>query len=107
MIEDSEMDAELILHELRRSDLDPTTAMVHSPDGLDAALEEDWHVIVCDQSLPGWSGAEALAIAMERAPETPFIIVSGTVGEEAVVKALKAGARDCVMKTNLRRLGPV
>ncbi len=107
MIEDSEMDAELILHELRRSDLDPTTAMVHSAGSLEAALEEDWNVVVCDQSLPGFSGSEALSIVMERRPEVPFIIVSGTVGEEAVVKALKAGARDCVMKTNLRRLGPV
>jgi two-component system sensor histidine kinase UhpB len=108
MVEDSAADAELVLHELRRAGYAPDAVIVDSGKELAAALSRrEWSVIISDHSLPGFTATEALHAATEQAPETPFIIVSGTVGEEAVVEALKAGARDCVMKGNLARLGPV
>jgi PAS domain S-box-containing protein len=64
-------------------------------------------VILCDFALPGFGAREALEIVQEREVEAPFIILSGSIGEEAAVEALKAGARDCVLKTNLARLAPV
>jgi diguanylate cyclase (GGDEF)-like protein len=63
------------------------------------------HVVLCDYSIPGFSGREALKIVRERAPGTPFIFVSGTIGEERAVECLREGAIDYVLKDNPRRLG--
>ncbi|MGH3025539.1 MAG: response regulator, partial [Gaiellaceae bacterium] len=107
-IEDSEADAELECIELRRSGFEVQLTRVDSLDALVQALRRGgWDLILCDHNLPGFSSKEALATARAEDPEVPFVILSGTIGEEAAVDALKSGARDVVIKTNLSRLGTV
>ena len=108
LVEDSETDAELVLVELRRGGFDPTPQRVDNEAQLREALAEHVaEIVLCDHGLPGFSSKEALRIARDSAPDVPFVILSGTIGEEAAVQALKAGARDVVLKTNLARLGAV
>ena len=107
-IEDSEADAELERIELRRSGFDVELTRVDSLDALVQALQRGgWDLVLCDHNLPGFSSKEALATTQAEDPEVPFVILSGTIGEEAAVDALKSGARDVVVKTNLSRLGTV
>src|SRR5262249_55639727 len=74
-------------------------------EGFLSALEQVRpQVIVSDFSLPRFDGLRALAIAVERVPETPFLFVSGTIGEERAIDALRSGATDYVLKSNLSRL---
>jgi PleD family two-component response regulator len=74
--------------------------------GLEAQVDEfKPHVILCDYSIPGFSGREALKVVRERVPGTPFIFISGTIGEERAVECLREGAADYVLKDNPRRLG--
>lgn len=78
---------------------------VKSEDELRAALQaERWDVVICDDELPGLDGFRALRLAKELVPTTPFILLSGTPGEEAAVDAIRAGAEDYVLKRNLTRL---
>jgi PAS domain S-box-containing protein len=108
VVEDSVYDAELVAHELTRSGYDLRHERVDSAELLVAALAgQRWDVILCDYNLPGFGAMEALEIVRERAIDTPLIVLSGSIGEEAVVEALKAGALDCVLKSNLPRLIPV
>jgi PAS domain S-box-containing protein len=80
---------------------------VVSRDDFVAALEAGgYDIILSDYSLPGFDGREALALAREKRPEVPFLFVSGTIGEDAAVEALKNGATDYVLKTRLVRLVP-
>lgn len=107
LVEDSEDDAKLLLMELRRGGWDVTHKRVESAHTLVAALSEGpWDFIISDYSMPQFTGVAALAIARERAPETPFMLISGTVGEETAVQAMKAGANDYLFKGNLYRLSP-
>lgn len=107
MIEDSEDDALLIRRELERTGVAAAFHCVQDADGLRAALDgAEWDVVLSDHSMPGFGSAEALAILRARNPDTPLIIVSGAIGEEAAVAALKAGANDCVRKDSLGRLAP-
>jgi PAS domain S-box-containing protein len=76
------------------------------PDFLGALAKEEFDVILSDYTMPGFNGVEALALARERRPETPFIFVSGTIGEDAAIEALKKGATDYVLKHRLMRLIP-
>jgi DNA-binding NtrC family response regulator len=71
-----------------------------------AALEEDLDLILSDYTMPGFSGRDALTIAREKRPEVPFLFVSGTIGEDTAVEALKNGATDYVLKHRLMRLIP-
>ena len=71
-----------------------------------AALEEDLDLILSDYTMPGFSGREALLLAREKRPDVPFLFVSGTIGEDAAVEALKNGATDYVLKHRLMRLIP-
>jgi PAS domain S-box-containing protein len=105
MVEDSALDAELITAQLLRAGLAFTAHRTWSHDGMCEALErETFDVILADHVLPGFDGDTALTIAGERAPQTPFIFVSGTLTEELAVQALKRGARDYVVKSRLQRL---
>ena len=70
------------------------------------ALDEDLDLILSDYTMPGFSGREALLLAREKRPEVPFLFVSGTIGEDAAVEALKNGATDYVLKHRLMRLIP-
>ena len=108
LVEDSEADAELVLVELRRGGYDPVAKRVDNEAQLREALAEGVpEIVLCDHGLPNFSSREALRIVRDSAPDVPFVILSGTIGEEAAVEALKAGARDVVLKTNLARLGAV
>src|SRR5438067_1839310 len=103
--EDVAADAELEIRELKRAGLRVTPRIVDRPDDFVAALREFTpHVILSDFSMPGFDGMEALALAQEISPDTPFVFVSGTIGEEYAIRALKGGATDYVLKTNLVRL---
>jgi two-component system cell cycle sensor histidine kinase/response regulator CckA len=111
-VEDQDDDVQLVLREIRRCGYDVPEdgwARVQTAAALEAALKKSgapWDIIVSDFNMPGFSGPEALALCKERLVGTPFIIVSGTVGEEQAVTALRAGARDFISKLNLARLGP-
>jgi len=107
LVEDSHDDALLLLHELRRCDYDPVFERVEAPAAMQAALDgQTWDVIIADYSLPRFSAMAALELCKERGIDAPFIIVSGTVGDEKAVAAMKAGAHDFLAKGNLARLGP-
>ncbi len=71
-----------------------------------SALDEDLDLILSDYTIPGFSGRDALLLAQEKRPEVPFLFVSGTIGEDAAVEALKNGATDYVLKHRLMRLIP-
>ncbi len=111
LVEDSALDAELILRELRRAGFAPQHRRVASAGELRAALRgERWEVVLSDHALPGFSGPEALAVvrgdADPEARDLPFLIVSGAIGEETAVEAMRAGAHDYILKDRLGRLGP-
>ena len=107
MIEDSEDDTALLVRELRRGSYDVTYERVDTPAAMSSALnKEKWDLVISDHSMPHFSGAAALKLLRQTESDVPFIFVSGTMGEEAAVAALKDGAQDYVMKTNLKRLVP-
>jgi signal transduction histidine kinase len=107
LVEDSEDDAELVLFELRRQGFAPLATRVETGPDLEHALAQGgWHLVVSDHNLPAFSSAEALRIVKQRAPELPFIVVSGSIGAEYAVEAMRAGASDFVIKTKLHRLAP-
>ena len=107
MVEDVSADAELELRELRRAGLHFSARIVEIETDFRKELESfDPHVILSDFSLPRFNGMEALSISRELRPDIPFIFVSGTIGEENAVAALKNGATDYVLKTNLKRFAP-
>ena len=106
LIEDSEDDALLTLRALRRAGMELESLRVQDAAGLAVALEQSWDVIISDFSLPGFSGLAALAMCRACDAQVPFILMSGIVGEEMAVAAMKAGANDYVMKDNMARLAP-
>ncbi|QSE98818.1 PAS domain S-box protein [Fulvivirga lutea] len=103
IVEDSVDDYELILRVINRSGLNAETKRVESPTELRDALKDnkDWNLIISDYSLPGFNAIEALRITKEINPHIPFILVSGTVGEETAVEAMKMGADDFILKDNI------
>jgi PAS domain S-box-containing protein len=108
VIEDSVYDAELVVHELTQNGYELQSERVDSAELLQAALDrQTWDVILCDYNLPGFGAMQALEIVKGRGIDAPLIVLSGSIGEEAVVEALKAGALDCVLKSNMPRLIPV
>lgn len=105
MVEDSALDAELIERELQRAKLDCSLHRVQTERDLRAALEStDPDVILADYNLPDFDGISALKIARAVVPRTPFIFVSGSIGEERAVQALREGATDYILKDRLSRL---
>jgi PAS domain S-box-containing protein len=105
MIEDSEEDAALTIRALRRGGFDLNYHRVQTGAAMTAALDEGgWDLVIADYSMPQFSGLEALKLTRERGLDLPFILVSGTVGEDVVVEAMKAGANDYVLKNDLTRL---
>jgi signal transduction histidine kinase len=107
MAEDSELDAKLVLHEVRSKGYALETHRVDCDVEFRAALEsQEWDLILCDYSMPGFDGLAALRIYQEAGLDIPFILVSGTVGEDIAVEAMRAGAHDYLMKDNLARLVP-
>ncbi|WP_141730777.1 hybrid sensor histidine kinase/response regulator [Oligoflexus tunisiensis] len=107
IIEDSEDDLLLLLRELRKGRFQIEYSCVANAQDLEKSLEgHPWDVILSDYNLPGFGAMSALAILTRRELDIPFIIVSGAVGEETAVAAMRAGAHDYVMKGNLARLLP-
>jgi signal transduction histidine kinase/CheY-like chemotaxis protein len=104
-VEDSETDAQIAARHLAKAGLDCVIHRVQTERDFISALHEiQPDLILSDFSLPQFDGLRALAIAVARAPQTPFIFVSGTIGEERAIEALRGGATDYVLKTNLSRL---
>jgi PAS domain S-box-containing protein len=106
IVEDSERDADLLLLELRRAGYDISHARVQTAESMRVALKNDWDVVLSDFAMPGFGGMAALSVLKESGSDIPFIIVSGTIGEETAVEALKAGAHDFLVKDRLARLLP-
>lgn len=105
VLEDSKDDADLLMRHLRKAGYIPDWKRVQTPEAVRAALSEgEWDVILADYFMPAFTAADALAIVRERGSDLPFIIVSGSVGEELVVEAMRAGAHDFFLKHNLTRL---
>ena len=106
VVEDSADDAVLLLRELRRGGYQVESRIAATRAEVVAALRKTWDLVVVDHHLPGFSGLEALRIVREADSEVPVLFVSGGVGEEAAVAAMKAGAQDFVLKDNLARFVP-
>ena len=106
VVDDSSDDAALLLRELRKGGYRPSTDVVATRPELERALLRTWDAVVVDHNLPGFSGMQALALVREADPDVPVLLVSGSVGEEAAVAAMKAGAQDFILKDNLSRFVP-
>jgi PAS domain S-box-containing protein len=107
IVEDSEEDTLLLLMKLRRSGYEPESERVETREAMKEALQRrEWDVVISDYVMPKFSGLEALATLKESGLDLPFIIVSGNIGEDIAVEAMKAGAHDYILKGNLKRLIP-
>ena len=105
-LEDSELDHELALAHMRRDGLQVEVVRVDSEAEFLRALEQPWDVIVSDYNLPGFSGLVALDLLIARGHDIPFVLVSGEIGEDTAVEAMRNGASDYLLKNNLARLVP-
>ena len=107
VVEDSVDDFELLCHSLRKAPFRVEAKRVEDSPSMSAALAAGtWDIVVSDHHLPRFGSAAALELLRREQPDTPFIIVSGMIGEDAAVDAMHAGADDYVMKSSLRRLVP-
>jgi PAS domain S-box-containing protein len=106
LVEDNANDAELVMRELRRAGFNPDCRRVDTEEEFSAALNPNLDVILSDYAMPRFSGLGALQILKESGLKIPFIIVSGTIGEETAVAAIRNGAADYLLKDRLARLGP-
>ena len=107
LVEDSEDDAALVIRELARGGYEVTFRRVDTAESLIAAFEDArWDLAIGDFSMPQFSGTAALALVRQFDAEMPFIFVSGTIGEDAAVAAMRSGAQDYIMKGSLKRLVP-
>jgi PAS domain S-box-containing protein len=106
-VEDSESDAALIVRHLEKSGYQVYSERVEEEEPLREALKRlDWEIIVSDYQLPQFDAGEALRIRNEYARDVPFIVVSGTIGEDQAVEMMRAGAQDYVLKDRISRLAP-
>ncbi len=107
IVEDSEDDVLLVLRELRRGGYEVHYARVETSLTMQDALEEhSWDIVISDYTMPVFNALDALKILQSKRLDVPFLIVSGTIGEETAVAAMKAGAQDYLLKGNLARLVP-
>jgi two-component system, cell cycle sensor histidine kinase and response regulator CckA len=107
IVEDSEDDLLLLLRELRRGDYTLDYVRVETAIEMQAALDRQaWDIVIADYTLPRFSAPAALELLQQQQQDLPFIIVSGTIGEDAAVAAMRAGAHDYLLKDNLARLLP-
>lgn len=107
VVEDNVRDAELMIRELRRAGWTPQCRRVDKGPDFLAELEHAPDLILSDYNMPSFDGLLALQWVRERGLDIPFILVSGTVGEEAAVEAMKRGANDYLLKDRIARLGPI
>ena len=106
IVEDNPSDAKLLQRELQRGGLVFDSTRVETEQQFVAALETEPDVVLCDWNLPEFNSLSAIALLQERWPNTSFILVSGSIGEEAAVKIIKLGASDYLLKDRLARLVP-
>jgi diguanylate cyclase (GGDEF)-like protein/PAS domain S-box-containing protein len=105
IVEDSEEDTELLLRELKKAGYDPVHERVETREMMEAALgRQRWDIVFSDYTMPHFRGTDALTLLRERGDDIPFIFVSGTIGEDRAIAAIKAGANDYIIKDNLKRL---
>ncbi|GAB4302215.1 MAG: hypothetical protein Fur0034_16850 [Desulfuromonadia bacterium] len=105
IVEDSPDDAEILLWEIRKGGFDPHFRIVSDEASLRDALDaEEWEIILSDYVMPTFSGLDALALVRSRSLDIPFVIISGRVGEEVAVDAMRRGASDYLLKGHLSRL---
>ena len=105
ILEDRATDAELMLHELRRVGYEPDWRRVETAADYLTCLVPTLDVILADYTLPQFDALRALHFLQDRGLDTPFIVVTGSVGEEAAVECMKQGATDYLLKDRLGRLG--
>ncbi len=108
-LEDSDLDHELVLAHLRRGGLDTRARRVETRAEFEHALGQTWDLVISDYHLPGFTGLDALRLLRQRVaagqqPPLPFILVSGQIGEDTAVEAMRSGAADYLLKNNLSRL---
>ena len=107
IVEDSEDDLLLLLRALKKGGFETIYTRVETSDDLKKALYDyNWQLVISDHAMPRFSAPEALQVTKESGRDLPFIIVSGTIGEEIAVEAMRTGAHDYIMKDNLARLAP-
>ncbi|MHB1100016.1 MAG: response regulator, partial [Burkholderiales bacterium] len=107
LVEDSEDDMMLVVRELKRGGFDVEFERVCSEEALKAALRHQaWDIVIADHNMPGFDSMGALRIVNDLVVDLPVIIVSGSIGEDIAVAAMKSGAHDYIMKDNLARLVP-
>lgn len=107
IVDDSMDDVKLILRELQRGGYEPVFEQVETAAAMKMMLEKQkWDIVLSDHNMPYFSAIGALTELQLSEPDIPFIIVSGSTGEELAVSAMKAGAHDYIMKDNLARLVP-
>jgi signal transduction histidine kinase/HPt (histidine-containing phosphotransfer) domain-containing protein len=108
LVEDSEDDAALLLRELKRGGYEPVVRRVQTSEDLASALSaQEWDVVISDYAMPQFSGMAAIEMVRQHNDDLPFILVSGAIGEEMAVAAMKAGANDYLMKDALVRVAPM
>jgi two-component system cell cycle sensor histidine kinase/response regulator CckA len=107
VVEDSAPDTELMVRALRVAGFEPVYERVETADAMRQALaQQSWDVVLSDYTMPHFDAPAALAVLREHSADLPFIVVSGSVGEDTAVAVMKAGATDYVMKDRLQRLAP-
>ena len=105
IVEDSEDDALMVARELNRDGFNVTFERVDTPQSMSAALDRGvWDIVISDHNMPYFSAPAALRLLRDSELDLPFIIVSGAIGEDAAVAAMRAGANDYIIKGNLARL---
>ncbi|TVQ97328.1 MAG: response regulator [Desulfovibrionales bacterium] len=107
IVEDSEDDVLLVVRELRKNGFEPVVHRVETEQAMRRALESDtWDVVISDHVMPEFNSFQALRVLKQSGLDIPFILVSGSIGEETAVESMRAGVHDFVMKDKLGRLGP-
>ncbi len=107
LVEDSQMDEKLMLRQLAKADYEVQSIRVQTAaDMKNALIEDTWDIVLSDYVMPGFTGIDALRVLRESRQDIPFIIISGTIGEDVAVEAMRAGVNDYLMKSNLTRLVP-
>ena len=107
LIEDSENDALILIYHLKKEGINVEYERVYSEIAVREALKnKKWDIVISDYAMPGFDGGEALKIFKEMDIEIPFIMISGTIGEDVAVQTMRNGAHDYLMKDNLTRLVP-
>jgi PAS domain S-box-containing protein len=107
LIEDSEPDAELLLHQLEKGGFEVKYKRLETSEDMKRALKnQKWDIVISDYVLPEFDGLSAWKVLQKSGLDLPFIIVSGKIGEDAAVDAMRSGVHDYIMKSNMKRLIP-